>query len=235
MFGCVCFFLGGNACGFSLGGKAPTVGSRLCFCGLPRRLCFRGETVTLGSRRRLRFGDRASSPGIRRGLGGSQLVDVAGSRQWNGSVGSCRWRRGIGGRGTGQAPTFDRVPAVRARVLPARQAEVERSVECLERRLRRPLLLLGARNGEGLVEGRSGVGDEVLEPAPERPDLAEGLALPAVNGLERVARATPLAERLGQDLGHRLPVCLDPAASGATRRRSYRPPERGRPRRWYRR
>src|SRR5207244_8974689 len=110
----------------------------------------------------------------------------------------------VGRRGAGQAAALDRVPAVAAGVLPAVQAEVEGSVERLERVTRRALLLLGAGDRERLLERRAGVADEMAQAATERADGAQRAAL-ALDGLERVARATPFTEGFGQDFGHRLP------------------------------
>ena len=68
-----------------------------------------------------------------------------------------------------QAPALGRVPAVAARVLPARHAEVERLVERVQL-LRRDLAVgLVARRGKGLVHGRVVRQDEVLEPARDDP------------------------------------------------------------------
>src|SRR5262245_18688049 len=54
----------------------------------------------------------------------------------------------------------------------------------------------------------------MAQAATECADRAERAAL-ALDGLERVSRAAPFAERFGQDFGHRLPGSISkPAASG---------------------
>src|SRR4029079_18301113 len=105
-------------------------------------------------------------------------------------------------------------PAIATGVLPAVQAEVEGPMEGLERVRRRALLLLGARDRHGLVQGGARIADEMAQAAAQRADGAKRASL-ALDGLEGVARATPLAEGFGQDFGHRLPGSIaKPAASG---------------------
>ena len=101
------------------------------------------------------------------------------------------------------------VPAVAARVLAARQAEVERPVKGVKLRERHlPLVLV---TGQCHRVGEQGVvvRDEVLHSAGERANASESPAAPGA-GLERVPRAAAFAEQFGQDLGHRAPVYARP-------------------------
>ena len=96
-------------------------------------------------------------------------------------------------RSARQAATLGRVPAVAARVLPARHAEVEGLVERVEL-LRRDLAVgLVARRSEGLVHGGVVGQDEVLETARQDSHTLEA-GDPRNRGLERVAGAAPFAE-----------------------------------------
>ena len=103
---------------------------------------------------------RASAAGVRR-RGRRTIVDVhrcrrhgdVHRRHGHQGVDAGHRRRSIGRRGAAQAATLDRVPAVRAGVLPARQAEVERPVERLERARGGALLLLGASDGHAPRRG----------------------------------------------------------------------------------
>ena len=96
-------------------------------------------------------------------------------------------------RSARQAAPFGRVPAVAARVLPARHAEVEGLVERVEL-LRRDLAVgLVARRGEGLVHGGVVRHDEVLETARQDSHTLEA-GDPRNRGLERVASAATFAE-----------------------------------------
>ena len=104
-------------------------------------------------------------------------------------------------RRAAQAATLGLIPAVRAGVLAAGHAELERLVERVELAAAELALFVGAGLGQRLVERRIVAQDVVLEALREDLELADPALLR--NGrLERVARATPFAERLGQDLGH---------------------------------
>ncbi len=96
-------------------------------------------------------------------------------------------------RSARQAATLGRVPAVAARVLPARHAEVEGLVERVELLRRDFAIGLVARRGERLVHGRVVRHDEVLESARHDPDPLEA-GDPRNRGLERVAGAATFAE-----------------------------------------
>ena len=92
-----------------------------------------------------------------------------------------------------QAATLGLVPAVAARVLAARHAEVEGLVERVEL-LRGDLAVrLVAGGGEGFVHRRVVGHDEVLQAAGDGPDALEA-GDPGCSRFERVARATPFAE-----------------------------------------
>src|SRR5262249_55615810 len=113
-----------------------------------------------------------------------------------------RWQHlGLRHRGAALAAALDRVPAVAAGVLAARQAEVEGPVERLELVGRRLLLALGARDRERLVDRLVRAGHEVAEAAPDRAESAKRIG-PARRRLEGVASTAALAERFGEDLGH---------------------------------
>ena len=103
-------------------------------------------------------------------------------------------------RGAGQAAAVGLVPAVAARVLAARQAEVEGLVERVELVGDGRELLLAARLGHRLGERRVVRQDEVLHALAERAHLADPRS-PRCGRLERVSRAAPFAERLGEDFG----------------------------------
>ena len=90
------------------------------------------------------------------------------------------------------------VPAVAARVLAARQAEVERLVEGVELVGRRSDLFLTARIRHGLGERCIVREHEVAHALAERAHPAEP-RLARCRRLEGVAGAAPLAERLGED------------------------------------
>src|SRR5260221_10004758 len=107
-------------------------------------------------------------------------------------------------RGAALAAALDGIPALAAGVLAAREAEVERPVERLELVRRRALLGLGTGDGERLVDRLIGLRDEVPETPANRPQRSEGTR-PAHRRFEGVASAAALAERFGQDLGHRHP------------------------------
>ena len=131
------------------------------------------------------------------------------------SLGDRQW-------GTGQTARLDLVPAVCARVLPAGHAEVEGPMERIE--------LLGCRitfdvrpgRGEGFVERRVVRHDEVLQAPPKHLQPAHA-SLSRRGRLERVARAAPLAEGFGKDLGHRPRVAPIHARAIGARVSEYRP------------
>ena len=100
-----------------------------------------------------------------------------------------------------QAASLGVVPAVRAGVLAAGHAELEGLVERVELTAADLALLFRACLGEGFVERRVLAQDVVLEALREDLQLADP-ALLRDGRLERVARATTLAERLGQDFSH---------------------------------
>ena len=102
-----------------------------------------------------------------------------------------------------QAACLGLVPAVRAGVLAAGHAEVERLVERVQ--LMRGLLAIGVAAGRchRLVHRRLVGQDEVLQPARQDLDALEAGTRP--RRFERVAGAAPFAEGFGQDLGHRVP------------------------------
>ena len=137
-------------------------------------------------------------------------------------------------RGARQAAAFAVVPAVRARVLAARHAEVEGLVERVELLDRLLAVVDAARVREGLVERRLIAQDVVLEAARQHlhlrhpPDFGRGR-------LEGVASTATLAEGFGEDLGHR-------ASGGDSARRRHAAPRGsesipqghgGTPHRWY--
>src|SRR5581483_667063 len=100
--------------------------------------------------------------------------------------------------GAGEAAALGVVPAVRAGVLAAGEAEVEGLVERLELLRRDFALLVAAGVGERLFQGRI-VGEDVVPETPsDDPEPAQA-APPRRRGLERVARPAAFAEGFGQD------------------------------------
>src|SRR6185369_6665226 len=108
-------------------------------------------------------------------------------------------------RSAREAATLGRVPAVAARVLAARHAEVERGVESIQLLAGELALVVVASSGHRLVERRVVAHDPVLHALREGLDLAEAASLARRGRFERVARAAALAEGLGEDLGHLAP------------------------------
>ncbi len=108
-------------------------------------------------------------------------------------------------RGAAQAVALGGVPAIAARVLAARHAEVERGVEGVELLRGGLALLVAARGGHRLVERRVVAHHPVLHASAEGLELAELLGLARRDRLERVAGSAALAEGLGEDLGHAAP------------------------------
>ena len=121
-----------------------------------------------------------------------------------GGVGSSRSRVGLGLTGhrrARQAAALGLVPAVGAGVLPAVHAEVEGLVEGLELRGGDRSLLVASRIGHGRLDRAAILHDPVLEAARQDARTSEPRPTSLGRGaLEGVARATPLAERFGQEL-----------------------------------
>ena len=92
-----------------------------------------------------------------------------------------------------EAPSLNLVPAVGARVLPARHAEVEGLVERVQLVAGDLALFVVTGVGERLFQRRLVTQDVVLEALRERTELAEAALLGNLC-LERVASATTLAE-----------------------------------------
>src|SRR4029078_1434126 len=104
-----------------------------------------------------------------------------------------------------QAVALGGVPAIAARVLAARHAEVERGVEGAELLRAGAALRVAPRGGHRVVERRFVAHHPVLHASAEGLELAELLGLARRDRLERVAGSAALPEGLGEDVGHAAP------------------------------